>query len=90
MQVTEFADSPGFLSSGGQQLKLLMSTAGLALFLSLGLAFCLAYFDSRVSTADDVWRFLFLPTLGVVPDLKLLKHGPHGYVQFFKILYVAS
>ncbi len=82
MQVTEFADTPGGLTSGGQQLKLLMSTAGGGLFLALGLAFCLAYFDSRVSTSDDVWRFLFLPTLGVVPDLKLLRHGPRGYLEF--------
>lgn len=82
MQVTELSDSPGGLSSGGQQLKLLMSTAGLALFLSLGLAFCLAYFDSRITTSDDVWRFLYLPTLGVVPDLKLLRHGPQGFLEF--------
>lgn len=82
MQVTELSDSPGGLTSGGQQLKLLMSTAGLGLFLSLGLAFCLAYFDSRVSTSDDVWRFLCLPTLGVVPDLKLLRHGPQGILEF--------
>ena len=82
MQVTEFADSPGWSASGGQQLKLLISTAGGGLFLALGLAFCLAYFDSRVSTSDDVWRFLFLPTLGVVPDLKLLRHGPRGYLEF--------
>ena len=84
MQVTELADSPGGLSSGGQQLKLLMSTAGLGLFLSLGLAFCLAYFDSRISTSEDVWRFLYLPTLGIVPDLKLLRYGPNGYIQFFR------
>lgn len=82
MQVTELSDSPGGLSSAGQQLKLLMSTAGLALFLSLGLAFCLAYFDSRVTTADDIWRFLYLPTLGVVPDLKLLRQGPQGFMEF--------
>ena len=84
MQVTELADTPGWPSSGGQQLKLLMTTAGAALVLAMGLAFCLAYFDSTVSTSGDVWRFFYLPTLGVVPDLKSLRYGPHGYFQFSK------
>ena len=81
MQVTELADTPGGLSSGGQQLKFLMATAAGALFVALGLAFCLAYFDSTISTPEDVWRFIFLPTLGVVPDLKSFRHRVYNTFQ---------
>jgi capsular exopolysaccharide synthesis family protein len=84
MQVTELADSPGGLSSGGQQLKLLMTTASGALFLGVALAFCLSYFDSTFSTPNDVSRFLYLPALGVVPELRSLRYRPQGYFQLPK------
>lgn len=84
MQVTELADSPGDLSSGGQQLTFLTGTASAALFLGVALAFCLAYFDSTFSSPDDVWRFLYVPTLGVVPELISLRNGPHPSLQLPK------
>jgi polysaccharide biosynthesis transport protein len=86
MQVIELADSPGGLSSGGQQLKFLTTTATGALFLGIALAFCLAYFDSTFSSPDDVWRFLYVPTLGVVPELGSLGYRPQaqGYFQLPK------
>ncbi len=81
MQVTELADTPGGLISGGQQLKLLMTTASGALFLGVALAFCLAYFDSTVGTPEDVWRFLFIPTLGIVPELRSIRYGPQARLK---------
>jgi len=81
MQITEMADTPGGLSSVGEQLKFLVAITGGALFLALGLAFSLAYFDSTLGTPEEVWHYLYRPTLGVVPDLKSLRHRSYSLFQ---------
>ena len=45
----------------------ILVAAAAGLFLGVGLAFFLEYYDTSIRTPDDVKRYLDLPTLGVIP-----------------------
>lgn len=72
MRITERAEKPDGPSSPAIAQNLLLGT-GFGLFLGIGLAFLLEYFDSRLSTPREVWRAVSLSTFGVVPDLNSLE-----------------
>jgi capsular exopolysaccharide synthesis family protein len=84
MYVTELADEPGRPITYGEQLRLLMITAGGALFVAVGLALGLGYFDSTVETPDAVSTALYLPTLGLVPDFGSVRHRWHSLLRLPK------
>ncbi len=71
LQIVEAAEKPSRASSPNTPLYLLISLI-LGAFLGVGIAFAQEYFDSTVSTAEDVWHSLGLSTLGVVPHFKSL------------------
>ena len=76
MQIVEKGETPLGPSSPQKETNLLFAGA-LGIFLGVGLALCLEYFDSRVSTPDMVWRVTAKPTLGAVPHTTSLGHF-HG------------
>jgi capsular exopolysaccharide synthesis family protein len=78
IQITEPAERPLAPSSPQTQRDLLLATV-LGLFLGVGLAFFLEYLDTTVRTAEDVWRAVALPTLGVIPHLSSLRNRIYGY-----------
>lgn len=45
----------------------ILLAAAVGLFLGIGLAFFLEYYDTSIRTPDEVERYLGLPTLGVIP-----------------------
>lgn len=57
----------------------LQLAAAVALLCGVGLAIFLEYLNSTVNTPEDVWRALSVPTLGVVPHLRSLRHSIYGY-----------
>jgi capsular exopolysaccharide synthesis family protein len=78
IQITDRAETPLSPSSPRTQRNLLLATA-VGLFFGIGLAFFLEYLDSTLKTPQDVWRAVFVPTLGVVPHLSSLRHRAYGY-----------
>jgi capsular exopolysaccharide synthesis family protein len=66
MQLVEKGQMPRSASSPQKEFNLLF-TGALGIFLGIGLAFCLEYFDSSVKTPEVVWRITAKPTLGTVP-----------------------
>jgi capsular exopolysaccharide synthesis family protein len=66
MQIVEKGETPRFPSAPQKEFNLLFASA-LGIFLGVGLALCLEYFDSSVSTPEVVWRVTAKPTLGTVP-----------------------
>jgi capsular exopolysaccharide synthesis family protein len=66
MQVVEKGETPRFPSSPRKEFNLLFAAA-LGIFLGVGLAFGLEYFDSSVNNPEAVWRVTAKPTLGTVP-----------------------
>ncbi len=76
IQIVEKGEMPLGPSSPQKEFNLLFAGA-LGIFLGVGLAFCLEYFDSRVSTPEMVWRVTAKPTLGAVPHTTSLSHF-HG------------
>jgi succinoglycan biosynthesis transport protein ExoP len=78
LQLTERAEKP-FLPSLPQTGRNLLLAAAGGLFLGVGLVFFLEYMDASVSTPQDVWQAAALPTLGVVPHVKFLRHRAYGY-----------
>src|SRR5262249_5491676 len=80
MQVMQLAEKPGG-PSAPNHVSDIMLAAGFGLFLGLGLIFGLEYIDSTVSSPERIWRAVTLSTLGVVPDLKLLR-SRRGYERW--------
>jgi capsular exopolysaccharide synthesis family protein len=82
-EIVEQAETPLAPSSPniGRNL-LLASTSGL--FLGVGLAIFLGFWDSTVNTAEEVKRAVALPTLGIVPQLHLSQIPEYGYGDLSK------
>jgi succinoglycan biosynthesis transport protein ExoP len=78
IQISERADLPLFPSSPqvGRNLQL---AAACGLCLGIGLAVFLEYMDSRVGTPEAVWHATAIPTLGIVPHMKVLPRWAYGY-----------
>jgi capsular exopolysaccharide synthesis family protein len=68
IQITQRADLPLFPSSPETTRNLILGGV-VGLFLGIGMAFLLDYFDTKMSTPEHVERAVALNTLGVVPDL---------------------
>ncbi|HSE87779.1 MAG TPA: polysaccharide biosynthesis tyrosine autokinase [Candidatus Binatia bacterium] len=68
---------PPLLPNSNRSLTLLLGGL-LALVGGVGLAFLLEYLDKTLSTSEEVERYLGLPSLGVVPDIKLLEKESNG------------
>jgi capsular exopolysaccharide synthesis family protein len=66
MQMVEKGETPRFPSAPRKEFNL-MFAAALGIFLGVGLAFGLEYFDSSVNSPEVVWRVTAKPTLGTVP-----------------------
>ena len=66
MQIVEKGEIPLYSSAPRKEFNLLFAGA-LGIFLGVGLAFCLEYFDSSVRNPEIVWRVTAKPTLGTVP-----------------------
>ena len=69
IQIVERAELSPYPSSPNTFRNLLLS-AILGLFLAVGSALFLEYMDARMSTPNQVWAAVSLPTLGAVPQLK--------------------
>lgn len=78
IQITDRAETPLAPSSPRKGLNFLMATV-LGLFFGVSLAFLLEFLDSTIKTSEDVWRAIFVPTLGMVPHLQSLRHKAYGY-----------
>ena len=77
LQIVERAAKPSRASGPNVPLYLLASIAS-GFFLGVGAAFLREFFDSTVSTPDEVWRSVGLATLGVVPHLKFLNRPTYN------------
>jgi capsular exopolysaccharide synthesis family protein len=64
---------PGDRAPSSAERKLLV-VAVFGLLLGGGLAFTAEYFNSVVETPETIWRSVGIPTLGVVPHLRSLRH----------------
>lgn len=77
IHLVERAEKPDYPSSPQTQRNLLLAAA-CGLFLGVGLALFREYMDASVSTPEEVWQSIAVPTLGVVPHLKSLRHHGNG------------
>jgi len=75
--LVERAEKPDVPSSPQTQRNLLLAAA-CGLFLGVGLALFREYMDASVSTPEEVWQSIAVPTLGVVPHLKSLGRRTYG------------
>ncbi|MCZ6624744.1 MAG: polysaccharide biosynthesis tyrosine autokinase [Deltaproteobacteria bacterium] len=69
VRVVDRAEFPVWPDTTSGKRNLLMSIF-VGLLGGVGLAFLRSYLDNTLKTPEDVGRFLRLPTLGVVPDVK--------------------
>jgi polysaccharide biosynthesis transport protein len=77
VRVVDRADVPSQPDDVHAKRNLLLSVL-IGLLGGIGVAFLRHYFDNTLRTPEDAMRFLHLPTLGLVPDLKKLKKGAYG------------
>jgi succinoglycan biosynthesis transport protein ExoP len=77
IRVVDRADIPLNPDDGNRKRNLLMSVF-LGLFGGVGLAFLRYYLNNTLKTPDDVSRYLRLPTLGLVPDIRRLDNRVYG------------
>jgi polysaccharide biosynthesis transport protein len=78
MQIAQLAERPR--SSASPNIPAYLTIiAVFGIILGLGLAAVVEYFDSSVSTPEQVWRAVALSTFGVVPDLHFFNRGLIGY-----------
>jgi polysaccharide biosynthesis transport protein len=68
---------PPLMPNSDRSLTVLLSGL-LGLIGAVGLAFLLEYLDKTLNTSEEVERYLGLPSLGVVPDIKLLEKESNG------------
>ncbi len=78
IQIRERAEKPR-LPSFPQTQRSLVLAASCGLLLGSGLALFLEYMDSSISTPEDAWRAMAVPTLGVVPHVRFLRRRIYGY-----------
>jgi len=71
-EIIEKAVDPLYPSKPERKLTLMLG-AVLGLFLGIGFAFFLEYFENTIRTPDDVTQYLGLPVLGVIPHDKEAK-----------------
>jgi uncharacterized protein involved in exopolysaccharide biosynthesis len=74
IQVVEVAQTPSNVSYPTTGKSLLLSVF-VGLFIALGWAFVLEYFDLSVNTPEHVWRAVGVNTLGVVPEVSSLNRS---------------
>jgi polysaccharide biosynthesis transport protein len=71
MRVVDRADNPLYPNPDRRKRTLALSVL-VGLMGGVGLAFVRHYLDNTLRTPEDVGRFLRLPTLGLVPDIRRL------------------
>jgi capsular exopolysaccharide synthesis family protein len=77
IQIVEPAETPLFPSFPQTQINMMVATA-MGLLLGIGVALLAEHFSSTMSTPEDVWRTMAVPTLGVVPHLKAMARREYG------------
>lgn len=82
---------PPLAPNSSRKLTVLLG-ALLALIGGVGLAFLLEYMDKTLNTSEEVERYLGLPSLGIVPDIKLLGKESNGinHAKTTELLPVSS
>lgn len=68
IQQAEIPENPSFPNTP----RNLLLTIAFGLFFGLSLAFFRELLDTNLETPEDVWRAVYLNTLGIVPDLRSL------------------
>ena len=76
IRVVDRADMP--LQPSTHAKRDLLLSVCIGLLGGIGLAFVLHHLDSTLKTPEDIERFLRLPTLGVVPDIRRLDRQVYG------------
>jgi capsular exopolysaccharide synthesis family protein len=82
VSIVDKADAPTEASSPRPLLDLFLS-ASISLVAGIVLAFFLEYLDDGIKNADELQKYVGLPSLGVVPDFASLNgnsYGPLAYV----------
>jgi polysaccharide biosynthesis transport protein len=77
VRVVDRADVPFQPDDAHGKRNLLLSVL-IGLLGGVGVAFLRHYFDNTLRTPEDAMRFLHLPTLGLVPDIKKLQKRAYG------------
>jgi succinoglycan biosynthesis transport protein ExoP len=60
---------------GPRRTLIVAVSALLSLGLGVGLAFFIEYLDDSIRSAEDVEKFLHLPSVAVIPQVGIVKHG---------------
>jgi capsular exopolysaccharide synthesis family protein len=76
-RVVDRADAP-LKPNDAKSMRNLLASMVIGLMGGIGLAFMRFYLDNTLRTPEDVRRFLHLPTLGMVPDVKRLDKRVYG------------
>jgi succinoglycan biosynthesis transport protein ExoP len=82
-EIMEKAVEPLYPSKPERKLTLMLGTV-LGLFLGIGFAFFLEYFENTIRTPDDVTQYLGFPVLGVIPHDKEAKKSKTPIIMMNK------
>ncbi|MGB7948599.1 MAG: polysaccharide biosynthesis tyrosine autokinase [Candidatus Binatia bacterium] len=86
--VVDRAEPPRFPNSN--RLLTFLLSGLLGLLGAVGLAFLLEYLDKTLNTSEEVERYLGLPSLGVVPDIKRLEKEANGLDHSMAVASLAT
>jgi succinoglycan biosynthesis transport protein ExoP len=80
VRVVDRADLP-LTPDDTRAMRTLLLSVLVGLFGGVGLSFLRYYLDNTLKTPDDVTRYLRLPTVGMVPDVKRLDKQTQGLAK---------